>query len=127
MARYDLILRVAGEEDFTGDEIPVGRVSGNRITGRMSGQIREIVDRGSVQIGITGPVVDYTLDDADLVAYAVSMSIYSFIEAGIDERGTVVAVDESGDEIPFRYEGEASGGDYINTTIPVTGDLAPVD
>lgn len=127
MATYDLILKVAGEEDFTGEDIPVARVRGNRITGRMSGQTREIVDRGSVQIGITGPDVEFTLDDADLVAFALSMSIGSFIEAGIDERGTVVAVDEDGDEITFRYDGEVSASDYINPAIPVTGDLAPVD
>lgn len=114
MASYDFVMFVTDQfGERTGKRIKLATVTDGKVTGRMIRATREQIDLGSIRIGITGPIVDYTADDADMVAYALARSNGAFDRHNIDERGDVVAIDADGNEVPFRYRAQSVLSDVI--------------
>lgn len=114
MATYDLVMFVTDEfGERTGKRIKLSTVADGEVTGRMIRATREQINLGSIRIGITGPIVEYTADDADMVAYALGRSNGAFDRHNIEERGDVVAVDVDGNEVPFRYRPQSVLSDVI--------------
>lgn len=115
MANYDLILVATNAEgEPTGSEVELAKVRGSRVTGRLSDDVKELRLIGATTLGITGPEIPFTLDDPDVVAFALGQMNGALVREKIRQRGPVVARTTDGEDIPFRYAGEtASGGDVI--------------
>lgn len=114
MSSYVLVFHMFDENgERTGDSQRLAAVVDGKVTGRLRRLVEEQVALGVVPIGITGPVERVTLDEPDLVAYAIAQRSAALWDAGVTDDGIVVAVDDEGVEVPFRYANEPPISDLL--------------
>jgi hypothetical protein len=128
MSSYGIVFHVFDENgERTGETQRLATVVDGKVTGRLRRVVEERVLIGVIPIGITGPVERVTLDDPDLVAYAVAQRSGELWDAGITSDGIIVAVDEDGVEIPFRYAKEPPVSDLLGAESQQDVEPIPVD
>ena len=128
MSTYSLEFHVFDAKgERTGETVCLATVSNGTIQGKMRHIVEDVLALGVVPIGITGPIVAVTHDDADLVAYSLAHRSAALWDAGVTDDGIVVAVDANGSEIPFRFANNPPLPDLISLHNPEDGEVSPGD
>lgn len=128
MSTYSLVFHVFDENaERTGETIRLATVSDGEVKGKMRRIVEQRLALGVVQIGITGPIVNVTVNDPDLLAYSLANRSADLWDAGVIEDGIVVAVDDNDVEIPFRYANEPPMSDLLGTEDQEDVEPIPLD